>query len=362
MHSSPPRFWAVEEVTGVGLLEAIEPFNDALDVRWWLFPETQLRQGEVCRRPFHAKLVAVCTLEKGAPVTHVLVGCPNFDRSGSDAARLFEIGMHLRINRHLSATDLCAELVPAPEQSFFLEDRSSLPAEPDAQPPLERATYDARSRALVMEWQHRAPECRVTYQREEGEQELLKGHPRLRTTVPEFILGHESAELAVQWAERQAFVPITIVNVSCLRADEPEHELSLREHIRIHSAHRRVAQTDRSLNAHLVFKAQQALADLLSSTGLLLGAFEVAMDGPAGLRKYADCLLNSEDCQGSEAWLYGLELCKLLRGLTWHADPFKTEKRRIVDQFVNELQVRLRALAPKEPGSADVVRFYGGDA
>jgi hypothetical protein len=359
MQSEPPRLWAVEEVTGVGLLDAMESLTEVADATWWLFPEVQLRKGQLRRRPFHGRLVGVCATEKGKPVTHLLVGGPNFDRKLSASEETFEIAVHLRLERNVSITELCPQLVPAPAEGFYLEDRSWVRTDPQVPPPLEQAVYDAELHELKLEWQHRAPECRLTYQRDDGEEELYKGRPGLRITISDFVLAHGSTELRVSWDENQALVPVDVRRVAFLRADEPEHALTLKELVALHSNQRRVASSERRLSAQDVFAAQNALVELLASTGQFLSAFEVAMDGPVGLRAYADCLLSSEDCDRAESWLFGLQLCELLRGMSWRGDPFRDEKMEIVSEFVEDLQSRLKAIRPSDPWSADIAKYYG---
>ena len=84
------------------------------------------------------------------------------------------------------------------------------------------------------------------------------------------------------------------------------------------------------------------------------------MDGPVGLKAFAQTLLESEDCDRSQAWLFGLELVKTLNALDWTRDPFRTAKERVVESFVSELEAQLRALAPDAPWCADVMKHYGG--
>jgi hypothetical protein len=245
------------------------------------------------------------------------------------------------------------------KSQLYLEDRSWVRTDPQVPPPLEQAIYDAELHELRLEWQHRAPECRLTYQRDDGEEELYKGRPGLRITISDFVLAHGSTELRVSWDENQALVPVDVRRVAFLRADEPEHTLTLKELVALHSNQRRVANSERRLSAQDVFAAQNALVELLTSTGQFLSAFEVAMDGPVGLRAYADCLLSSEDCDRAESWLFGLQLCELLRGMSWRGDPFRDEKMEIVGEFVEDLQSRLRAIRPSDPWSADIAKYYG---
>ena len=360
MRAEPPRFWAVEEVTGAGLLEALEPLSEAYDVTWWLFPETRLHKGQVSRRPLHARFLAVCTTERGKRITHLLLGCPNYDRVQTPDESRFEIGLYLCLGGHCSMSDLCSELVPVPSQGFYLEDRAWPQPEGRVPAPLEHATYDAKTHALVLDWQPRAPECRVTYLRDHGEEELIKGRPSLRTSLPGFVLGHESAELRVSWGERQVLVPILVQNVSSVRADEPEDELGFGGLIAYHSSQRRATRARGSHSSRDVFEVEHDLALALAATGSLWDAFEVAMDGPVGLRAFVETLLESEDCDRSQAWLYGLELCRQLANIDWSDDPFRAEKKRGIDTFVTELHVRLRALAPDAPWKPDVAKFYGG--
>jgi hypothetical protein len=115
---------------------------------------------------------------------------------------------------------------------------------------------------------------------------------------------------------------------------------------------------DDLLHAQDVFHAQQCLAEELSSTGLLLGAFDVSMDGPLGLRAYCDRLVQADGCDPAEAWLYGLELCRMLRGVDWRDDPLAQQKREAVLVFAKELEERLTGLVPQKPWSVEVARFY----
>jgi hypothetical protein len=67
-----------------------------------------------------------------------------------------------------------------------------------------------------------------------------------------------------------------------------------------------------------------------------------------------------EHSDTAEAWLFGLELCKLLREIEWRDDPFAKRKQSVVQELVTTMQKRLAALAPKEPWSVEVTRFYEG--
>jgi hypothetical protein len=359
MHADPPRFWAAEEVTGACLLQAFEPFTESAKTRWWLYPEVQLSHGQYRKRPFHARVLAVCVNERQGPFTHLLVGAPSFDRASGKDARAFEVGLHLRVPGALKITDLCPELVPAPDEGFSLVDSAWPASEPRDTAPLDGATYDARSRTLVLDWRPRAPRCVVTYQREASEDVIVNGQPVLRTQLSEFALAPTSTELHVAWDEKEALVPITVKSLPYLRADEPEDELTLQEMVMRIAHQGRATEPGPVLHAQEVFQAQQALVGELASTGPLLGAFEVVMDGPLGLRVFGERLLQAKDCDPTEAWIYGLELCRLLRAVAWAKDPIGRHKQQQLEVFLQKLEARLKELVPEKPWSQDVAKFYG---
>ncbi len=356
LRAEPPKFWAVEEVTGVGLLDATEAVGSGDDVRWWLYPEVQRAHGEVRRRPLHARLLVVCSSDGKERLTHVLLGCPNFERTNNPNERVFEVGLQVCHAGHLPITHFCPELVQAPSEGFYLEDRSWLATEGRPAAPLEHATYDAKLNLLTLDWQVRAPDCRVYYQRGVQEEEILKERPKLRTQVPGFILGHDSAELRVVWNETQALVPINVINSPSLSADEPEGELQLFELIALHGGQGHTPGA--RFTAREVFSAQEALVAELAATGAQLGAFDVAIEGPAGLHAFVERLFSGHDCDATEAWIYAMELYKQLGALRFGNDALGKEKKGVIKAVLAELDARLKSLAAKLPWSAEVAKLY----
>src|SRR5262249_55143735 len=111
-----------------------------------------------------------------------------------------------------------------------------------------------------------------------------------------------------------------------------------------------------------VFTAIDALEEQLERSGSSLGELEGLLDGPFGVRAMAALLPPAADpgLLRAEAWLYGQELVRMVRGVDVGTDQAAEVKRRRLEVLVEELARTLDVGAPKEDAVLAAKRFYRG--
>ncbi len=376
--ATPPRLWPIEEIVGVGPVEAIERMVERAPVRFFAFPELRLERGQVFRRALHGKLIAVRTLEGRTARTHFLIGAPNLPRLSAGPSHLVEAALYEVRPGHVSLAALSAELVPAPVEQLYLQNRAAPAPAASEDSPLEEVFYDVAARALVMSFRPGTRRVKVVYPTPTSETELISGEPRLREQLAEFALDRHSAEVRVEVGEESWLAPIAFRGLSALSCEEPEGELGF-WHFVDHLSGRDSRPVDAGADIadpyalpeervapQRVFRAVRALCDEIGRPGPGLGAFIVALEGPMGLRRFADRLPagpapgDELALDPTEAWLYGQELMRALRAIRFDKDPAGRFKAQAVKGFLADLRARLEKVAPKSAYVKTLDRFYRG--
>lgn len=373
--ADPPRLWPIDEVVAVGPVDSVQGIAERANIEWWAFPALRLAEGQVYRRPLHAKLIAVNTTQAGRQRTHLLVGAPNFSPSvgGSDA--LCEAGLHMIRNAQLRISDLSQELVPCPAECLYLQASSYATTAGSAETGLEDAVHDAAQGTLVLNWKPSRAHRRVEYTVNGQEVELFDGVPEMQTVLENFELDSRCSELRVIEGQREGVIPVRVANIAHLLAEEPTGDLTFAALVQLFTAGtiRRAARLDDEsesegqqipwddLHPANVFRALQNVADEIHRSGASLGAFDVAMQGPLGVNKLAQKLLGAQDDPSlrlSEAWLYGQELCRTLASIKFNDDPVGRKKRSILETFVRDLRFRLALFTPSAAATPVLNKFY----
>ncbi len=369
------RLWPVDEVVGSGPTAALEQLAQKAVVDWWLFPELRLAQGAVFRRPLHSKLVLVATRQGKRKRTHLLIGAPNFPPRHLPAEALLEAGLYLTRDKSLCLADLNDELIPGPPEYLYLEPNNAPSLEPVPDSGLDDAVFDAQQRSLTLHWRTSRAQRRVIYVRSADQEEVIfDGTCSTRNMIADFDLDRGCAEVRVinpAAGDVSVPVPIRVINLSHLLAEEPAGELSFSAlvHLRAGGFFQRPIETDIAdseiswgeLGPPTVFRALGALVAEVESAGACLGAFDVALNGPVGVRRFVERLLQAEadpQLRASEAWVYGHELVRALRALHFSEDPLGRTKRAALHTFITELTHRLALFAPTGPATAVLKKFY----
>lgn len=369
------RLWPVEEVVGTGPIESLQYIAEHASVEWWLFPELRLTHGAVYRRPLHAKLVLVATREGKRRRTHLLIGAPNLPPRGLPAEALMEAGLYFTRDKELSLPDLNDELIPCPPECLYLQASTFPTVEPVADSGLEDAVFDAERRSLTLNWQTSRVQRRVIYARSaEQEETIFDDTCAMQNVIPDFELDRACAEVRVvnpRAGERSVPVPIRVIHMAQLLAEEPAGELTFSDLVQLRAGgfFQRPVETDVTdseiawgeLGPTTVFRALEALVAEVDGAGASLGAFDVALNGPLGVRRFAERLLHAEvdpQLRASEAWVYGHELVRALMALEFADDQLGRTKRAAVSAFISELTHRLALFAPTGPATAVLKKFY----
>lgn len=368
--ASPPRLWPLEELTAIAPVEAIDRLLERAPARFFVFPELRLEHGRVFRRALHAKLIAVRTIEGSAERTHLVVGAPCFERQSNAANTLIDAALYEVHPGHLTLQSLAPELAPAPVDQLYMQNRPVPASAPAERSPLQDAIYDAETRTLSLAFAPGASSVSVVYQTIDDELEIVSGSPHLHHQLPSFPLDHHSSELRVDVGEQSWLVPIAFRHLPRLRCEEPEETLAFWPFVHLLSGRvdvdARQATSDTELpldraSAQRVFRAVAVLADGLAAGGPSLGAFEVALDGPTGLRRFAARWLEEvqDDSLGKdESWLYGEELARTLAAINFGRGAAAEHKRGVIDALLVDLRARLDKLAPRAPYVKGLRRLY----
>ncbi len=350
---APPRLWLVPEIVAVGPVAPLERLFERASVQIFAFPELRLDGGQVFHRALHAKLIAVRTTEGKKKRTHLLIGAPSFERFADEANTVMEAALHDVRAGHLMIEALAPELVPAPVEQLYLQNRP-LPA-PQAQHlcPLESAIYDARTRTLQLSFRPGTRTLNVMYQSGEQELELIEGEPHLNESFPDFPLDRHSSELTVSVQDDRWLVPIAFHHLAELVCDEDARTAA--------ASNADELPQDGPAPGH-VFRSIAALIDEIKHAGVSLGAFSVAMRGPNGLLRFAErWTIEAQADDGvdrSEAWLYGQELARALRQLRFGKDASGRHRERELKAFLTTLEARLNAIAARAAYVKSIDRFY----
>src|SRR5690606_31923127 len=148
-------------------------------------------------------------------------------------------------------------------------------------------------------------ERRVTYWVDGTARELFRGTPGIQTVIAPFSLSRTSCELTLQEGESVTSVPIRVVNMPQLVAEEPEQTLTFAELVSLHAGgairtrvedeldiedEEGTSASWEALSPPQAFRALQTLVGQLLQAGLSTGAFDVALYGPVGVYAIAQSL------------------------------------------------------------------------
>lgn len=377
--------WPVGTVRAAGPANLVARLAQQFQVRAFVFPEVRREDGRTYRRPLHGKLLCVETTEGGAAKTHLLLGSPN----ASAAALLLpkgnvEAAIHLVVRGRHQLSSLAPELVPCPLSQLALCERVYQPISANPGRWVEDAYFDAEAKTLTIVLRSGCPRLRIVYPRSAHALVLHDGPTPSSIVVPDFDLEPDCAELLVEEGGRSGRVPIRVVNVAALPTMGPETAPSLEELIAlctgryVHPTQTPGRTGDASsvelategawsdeLGPRDFFRAFFARAQELERVGSSLGAFQMLLDGPTGLRALADRLLDAAErgARGrGEIWTYGQELSRALLGVRFEEDAVGLEKQARLAEFVKSFRERLRPLQPKGPWVRRLSRFYEGVA
>jgi hypothetical protein len=382
------RTWPAGPIEARGPTRLIDRVAARVDTRLWLHPEVQRSEGRVYRQPLHGKLIAITVAERRRRTTHLLVGSPN-----ATAAALLhphgnvECALHLVAPGALNLGHLCPALVPVPRTQVELAGSAFVAPPPSPARWVEDAVFDAARGELRVLWARNAREVLLTYPRPDAPVQLLRGRPAAETRFEGFTLHRACCELEIRALETggTARVPLRVENVVALPVEGLPAELNLEELVLLYAgrysasglAARRQAAGDAvtdgtgaeslfgdSLSPREIFRALLALGADLGDQSTSLSAFHVAIDGPFGVRRLADRILDAPETgrlTRSEAWIYGQELVRLLRSTPFDRDPVGPQKKAVLQALVQDVRARLVELAPSR--WSDLLQpFYEVDA
>lgn len=384
--------WQAGHTWPIGTVEAFAPAglvaraSGRASLRLWLHPEIHRRDGRTWRQPLHGKLIAIATREGKVKRTWLLVGSPN----ASAAALLrrdanVECALVWVVDGHHTLGTLCERLVYVPTAQVRLLERTFTP--PAASPGrwVEDAVYDAERWMLLVRWRAGAPRLQLRYPLPVTRL-LLDEAPGSESLFQEFSLDPACCELEIcdPALDARARVPIRVENVAQLPVEGLTRELDLEELLQLHSGRitpegvtaRRAARGSTSdgsaglaavfgdaLTPREVFRALLSIGRELERAPSL-SAFQAQVLGPWGVRRLAERLVEAPrrgELMHMEAWLYGHELARILRRLSFDGDPTAENRAALRDALVGWLRGALPEPAPDTPGLAQLRHFYLGD-
>jgi hypothetical protein len=235
---STARFWLYGEATGSGPVEELEAFASSYDVTWWIWPESL---PGARRRPLHGCWLLVQTKEGKTRRSHVLTGA--FQPAAPKGQRVITAGLHWQPKKALSSEELGPDAVRAPEQ-FFLQEAGLPPPRQLPPPPATACVYDAARRTLRITWRPAMRGVKATYSHPGGDVLLVEGAPGIETLVKDFDLDRLSAEVCITQGEHVWLLPMSVINLMHLPADEGARPDTLRAWVTHHLGGRRAVVED----------------------------------------------------------------------------------------------------------------------
>lgn len=393
---SEARLWPVAKPTIHAPDAILRQLASSHDVSLWLHPTSQLTpSGHAVRRPLHAKAVLVTTQYQGRVCTYVLAGSANASRSALALSVAqggnVEAGMLCQLNGEVTLRDLLPALVSCSLDGVNLLERESLPLTPDLSAWVEEVLHDAAARTLHVAWRSEGPSQLGAWSLHYLDRELGSGIgvPGAPAEFQGFDLDPGSAEVTFAASGLEWQLPIRVLDLAALPTSPQLASLGLRELLallgrRVGSERLATLQAQRgpsgvasALDAVFgegfgpsdVFRAWWGAVEDLQ-TALTVAGFRHRLVGPTGVRT---AWLNlraagADEISPDEAWVYGCELLRELRGMSLPVGPDHEAKRALLDDFLRELGTALDQLAPdaRDRSWIGVVsRFYGlggGDA
>ncbi|MFY0522508.1 hypothetical protein ACN28I_04620 [Archangium gephyra] len=342
-------------------------------------------------RPLHAKLFLITTRRGSRQETFILMGSPNASRRALLAepgeGGNVEAAIAFMLEGELSLAEFVPELVACTLEQVAMADRDFPAAPRNLALLVQSAVHDAAERTLCVTWAEGAPPPEAEWTLLYRDQPLVSGGPLPSTPslFQDFTLSPASCELVLRSGGADFTIPITVLDLAALPADTALSGLNLEELLallgrRIGRERLATIRTQRGLEganevlAALfgegfgpvdVFRAWWGLENDLNEAQLSVNAFRARLEGALGARAVWNALQGAAGTTlaREEAWFYGAELARTLRGLDVGSTRDGDEKQQLLGQFLRTLATQLEPLAPsarEAPWLARVVRFYGG--
>lgn len=384
------RLWKARRPTVHAPKAILRKLAEGHEVQLWLHPANELDvSGRALRRLLHAKAILITTEHNTQSYTYALIGSANASQSalgrGVAQGGNVETGILCRFDGEVTIRDLLRSLVNYSIDAVELLERDSPVAQPDLSAWVDEVVHDAAARTLTIKWKTEGPEGLGAWVMTYLEREIAQGNGAGSGTqeVGEFDLQSASAEVTLVANGSQWHLPIRVVDLSALPVNPHLAGVGLRELLallgrRVGTGRLGALREQRGgvgvssvLDAIFggegfgptdVFKAWWGSVEDLASASTV-AAFRHRLIGRMGvmtawrhLRSVPEDLLSRD-----EAWVYGCELLKELKGLQIPQGPDANPKRVLLNDALTELAADLDQLAPVNgQGWLDAVaRFYG---
>ncbi len=357
----------------------------------WLHPARRVEEDRAVTRPLHAKLFLVTIRRGSRHETFVLIGSPNASRrallSSPDEGGNIEAAVAFVLEGELSLAELVPELVACTPEQVSMADRNFPAAPRNLALLVQSAVHDAAERTLCITWAQGEPPPEAEWTLRYREQTLVSGGalPSTPSLFPDFTLSPASCELVLRSGDADFTIPITVLDLAALPADAALSGLNLaellallgrrigRERLATVRSQRGEEGTNEVLAALFgdgfgpvdVFRAWWGLENDLKDAQLSVPAFRARLEGSLGARAVWNALQGAAGTTlaREEAWFYGAELARTLRGMDVGSTRDGDEKQKLLGQFLRTLTTQLESLAPasqEAPWMGRIVRFYGG--
>ena len=357
----------------------------------WLHPARRVEEDRPVTRPLHAKLFLITARRGSRYETFVLLGSPNASRrallAGPDEGCNIEAAIAFVLDGELSLAELVPELVACAPEQVSLTDRDFPAAPRNLALLVQSAVHDATERTLCVSWAHEEPPPEQGWTLLYRDQPLVSGGalPSTPSLLSDFTLSPASCELILRSKDTDFTIPITVLDLAALPADAALSGLNLAELLallgrrigRERLATVRTQRGEEGTNEVLaalfgegfgpvdVFRAWWGLENDMKDAQLSVTAFRARLEGALGARAVWNALQGAAGTTlaREEAWFYGAELARTLRGMDVGTTRDGEEKQQLLGQFLRALTAQLESLAPtpqESPWLGRIVRFYGG--
>ena len=380
--------WLVDHVQASAPPHLLERLAKRRRLHIWCLPEFRLENGRTFRRPLHGKLIAVATSRGKVKETHLLLGSPNATTSAllRPGANV-EAALHLVLPSRLRLPDLCSDLVECPREFLDLTAPDYPALKPNPARWVKEAWFDASSKKLTVEWQKGAPSLTLIYPTSTNPHRLFEGKPGPALEIDDFDLDRSCSELLVRMDGDEGRVPIRVIHLNALPSMGPPSPPDFEEFVSLFSGRYCAPHTPGGggpgrgegidsdgttasdwlpeVHPKDVFRAIFGRIQELADPDASLGAFDLLLDGPTGLRAFLRAMLKAaglDRLDAGEAWLYGQELARGLGHIDLLDTPINRAKMKRLQSFAVDVQTQLAPLKPAESWSSALAKFYGASS
>lgn len=368
------RFWMQPPPFAHAPRQALATAADRFaEIRFWLHPSTQLREGRPAHRPLHAKLLVLGYRTRRSRETLLLLGSPNMSRrallmrAGPGAGNV-ELAVAFRLRGALELRDLVPDLVLAPDSAFELRERDFPEPGPNHALAIEAAIHDPAAQTLTVTWSPEAatlPPWRLEYHG------IILAKSDTPPTAPvvraPFSLEAETAEVVLQVEGRAHSCPILVTDLVALPAGPAAAPLALEELLLLLGRRlgaeraiqlavgRKTSAGEGTLEAIFgegfaptdVFRAWWAVAEDLQDDSLSVQAFRLRLEGALGVGAAWERLLEAAT-EGKttveEAWFYGAELLRTLGEVKLAQTAEAADKEKLLSSFCDRVRRALETM------------------